>query len=908
MTDTLLNLDSVDSGYTVFEKDQVLTPEQLNGLSGYLDDQDRLTRIGLIGVGIACGLWASLEKDGVHLSRGVGTTTDGDLVLLAQAGVYDRFKAYDTTAPKYAPFYRNGNMIAAYELVAAGVEDERALPLARLADEDRDPGAMAALLLVESHLHDPDLCAGEDCDNRGMNAMHTLRVLLVDAASAAFLAQRLDTPDRAFRTPLTPVVAQRPVLTGAIDTEAELADLYRKACEGIHADLLVAFDALYAPCRTLVADFAPSDPAPQWRKALEQIRKAAPNRGIQYYYDFLKDLAETHASLLDILAGDDTLCCPDVAAFPKHLVLGALQPALRAAIARTRFYPSPAVSPTQGRRSHARFLFRKIDTLIATFAVPAQPADIRITPSRFEDCNLEGRAIPYYYGAPQNVPPVHLAWSHEMARKGMELYQYSYNAPRYGALGAAANPSVRQVGRFDFFRIEGHLGWDVTKAAATLRAQIRAQNLPVDVETVLIGTDRGRVIFDPPLRNLDLYRWQHLMKAEVTTKLQDAVDYSRKFTSQVAKAVGDKVIASDDLKESVDIPGYATNQSDAIALNAQKATEKLLKADYDMNSNWQDDVLNVATVAAGLRKKFSPVTKMEFVSPLDNLVAQPERWLGWVDGLIKDGEDKAADRLMLSNYLAQHPGLEHFGGVMRGGTFVLVYDTSNTVIADFMLPYNCCVTRNEPIKLPPLVIPPRPVKPELDLPISLVALPDKFRFVQFQDQFKKDINVDLDKYRNYFNVYKDIVGTVGDIKGTVTTTFPGKDAVAGIDDAVLGNYVAETKGLEDKVDRLNNTLLRTDLKAEDRLSLEKDLDDAQQQLGASVVKTMDHLASTNQDVKAGTQGALVVQATAASLGKVNNVNALADVEKGLNGISGKATTAADTRSAIGNILAVRGMM
>jgi hypothetical protein len=33
------------------------------------------------------------------------------------------------------------------------------------------------------------------------------------------------------------------------------------------------------------------------------------------------------------------------------------------------------------------------------------------------------------------------------------------------------------------------------------------------------------------------------------------------------------------------------------------------------------------------------------------------------------------------------PGLEHFGGVTRGGTFVLVQDSENKVFADFMLPY-----------------------------------------------------------------------------------------------------------------------------------------------------------------------------------------------------------------------------
>ena len=79
MTDTFRNLDRIESGYTVFEKDQVLTPGQLNGVSSYLDDQERLSRVALLGVGIGCGLWPLLQGNRVRLSHGVGTTTDGDV-------------------------------------------------------------------------------------------------------------------------------------------------------------------------------------------------------------------------------------------------------------------------------------------------------------------------------------------------------------------------------------------------------------------------------------------------------------------------------------------------------------------------------------------------------------------------------------------------------------------------------------------------------------------------------------------------------------------------------------------------------------------------------------------------------------------------------------------------------------
>ena len=99
-TETSMSLDKIETGFTVFETDQVLTPGQLNSVADYLDDQERLTRVALLGVGIACGLWPSLQAGSVRLSHGVGTTTDGDLLFMPGATVYDRYKPYDSSAQR----------------------------------------------------------------------------------------------------------------------------------------------------------------------------------------------------------------------------------------------------------------------------------------------------------------------------------------------------------------------------------------------------------------------------------------------------------------------------------------------------------------------------------------------------------------------------------------------------------------------------------------------------------------------------------------------------------------------------------------------------------------------------------------------------------------------------------------
>src|SRR5262245_52267618 len=381
MTDTIVNLDTIETGYAVFEPDQVLTPDQLNSLAGYLDDQERLSRVALLGVGIACGLWPSLQGSAVRLSPGVGTTTDGDVMYRPEAVLYDRYKPYDRTAPKYGPFYTDSamsddKMITVYELVDEDAKDDRAQPLSGFAAaEGRPLQAMAAVLYVESALHDDDLCTGTDCDNKGKDCVHATKLLLVDVASAATLAAALATPDAAART-LDPVALARPQLGGTLAAEADLAAIYRTACATLHNDLVAALEEIYAPCKDFISDLAPADPAPRWRATLEQRKGDAKDRGIQYYYDFLCDAAETYNGFRDALFGDISVCCPDVTAFPKHLVLGSLDPAQRAASGRTAFYPSPMVSEPFEQRAHARFLLRKLDALIGTYVQPAGPADL----------------------------------------------------------------------------------------------------------------------------------------------------------------------------------------------------------------------------------------------------------------------------------------------------------------------------------------------------------------------------------------------------------------------------------------------------------------------------------------------------------------------------------------------------
>jgi len=900
MTDTIRNLDDIATRYTVFEQDQVLTPAQLNSVSEYLGDQERLTRVGLLGVGIACGLWAGLDGNEVVLGHGVGATTDGDLVFLDEPTRYDRYKPYDRSAPVYPPFMRNDKMILAYELVRKGESDSRALVLSGFkAREGLELGSMAAVLYVESYLRDDDLCTGTDCDNRGKESMHTLRLLLVERESAAALAAALATPDRAARTPLDPVVIARAVLRGTLAAEADLAAVYRQACAKIHGELVRALGALWGPCKPFLEDLADADPGPRWRKALETIRDAARDRGIQYYYDFLKDVAETYNAFRDALFGDTAVCCPDPAAFPKHLVLGALDPKQRSARERTGFYPSPMVSAAFEQRARARFLIAKLDTLITKFAPPVPAAELRITPSAFEDRPLEQRAIPFYY----EPVATHTAWSYTLSRRDLQRYNYSYNADRYGAQGAAAKPLEAQIGAFDFFRIEGHIGRPLGAVREQLDPLIRQANLPIDVEYLRL--DKPPKGWRPPWRGADLVPFHELLKAELLTQLDEADQYGDLFVTQVKSAVAAQRISDAD-NNGVPLGKTADDKKLLMSRPAKSAAKKIGGETYD--PTWKDDYQDVTAGAAEFQEAFTLVSKKDFASPLDSVIAgQPARWLNWFDIMIDDAGQKDAERAQLSAFLQQHPGLEHYAGVLRGGTFVVVCDAADLVVADFMLPYNCCEPRVAPPKPVPLPKPPRPTI-VWEKPIRFVPYIDKTRFEKLRLDIFDQVQKDYELNKKYFEGLKDTVDIFAGAKAGGGTTFPGGTVTApggGFTDPALDLYARDTAWKTRRVELIHLQLLDPELDPEKRTGLDKQLQKAEIELAASVGDMTEYVAARKMDVKKGTEGSRALTFAADSLKNVGAIDALTLVEKQLNAVRVKAGTLPDAQIMIDNMLAGR---
>jgi hypothetical protein len=913
---TYTSLAELQTSYSRFEKDQVLTHEQLNSVADFADDQVRLTRVRLLGVGIVCGLRVRLTGSTVTISRGVGVTTDGDVLALEGDTAFDRYKPYDASHPVYPPFYKDGDVtkkrVDVYQLVAAAdAEDPAAQSLGGFgAAEEHALADMTALMLMESYVMDPDLCTGTDCDNLGQEVRHAPRILLVDRASAAALREELATPNDAF-APLAPLIAGRPVFPANLVNPGDLAVIYQKTCANTNAAIMAALPALEKACSALLGDALPAGTAKTWVATLKK-HQAGFTGAVQYYYDFLRDLVETLNELRDRLFDDTTVCVPAEDGFAKHLLLGDLT---SGAVPpnRTGFYPSPLVSRTAGALDEARELARRIGAMIESFGVDAGiGTPIVVTPSADLDRPLGDRAIPFYYQPGGNDPP-YTHWNYRLTRRGMQAYNYSYHAASWGAQGGAANPLASQIGGLPFFRIEGHVGKNVTTARLTLEGAITASNLPFTVQAVLLDNDRTKVVRPSRDRFTDLHHLHYLIRQDLAQRLDEVESFSDHLTDRVNEEVASGHV--DDKPEEtggVSVRTASQQQKDVITQNAPKARTPLRKsyAEYRKTpvAEWQEPLRETVRASGTFKTNVGPVSRTSFNSPLDSLVATPHiNWLPWIDRIIDDRNAKDDERLLFRKFAAENSALEHFGGVRRGGTFVLVYDANNTVIADFMLPYYVSEPSEEPVEpkkedLPDI----RPIFP-LDQIIQL--LPSRVELIKRKiDDFAPIITQQIDQkvqlQDQKFNIFKDtylnVVKESVDLVKSGVGTKASVPSASDFNDKVLGSLVADQQSKQLTLEQLQKEAERPDVTPDRRELVKKQITETEADLAATAKRTAEYIDKSGAPVDTGTEGFAAMLTVVNSVNKMTDARAIDSAKAGLSGVLG-VTQNTGLKTMIGNM-------
>jgi len=885
----LNSLDSLADHYAVFEPDQVLTHGQLNSISDFLDDQLRLSRVALNGVGIIGGLHVSASGEGVRISRGLGVSTDGDLMRLATERVYDRVRPYDNTAPAYAPFYRSSSegapavMLSLQELVPVGESDVLARPLG-------DLSGLAVLMLMESVVNDPDLCSGTDCDNLGRDALHRLRFLLISRRDAQELLNRRPLSPLSERAQALPALAmRRPALARDVTSTGLLASRFRDSATASLTELRNALPLLARHCPEVLQDIFGSDPTARWLGLLAEqaARFANASTGLQVWYDFVKDLIDHWGALREALLSDDAVLLPEVACFPKHLLLGALAAPREQ---RTGLYPSPLDASARQQGAHARFLAWKFDALIRSFELPGDVVT-RITPSLSDSQPLEERAIPWHYRVLADAP-IQVAWNFRLSARNQGGLNLGYRAGNWAASARAREPLAYAIAGNDFFRIEGLLGRPVETVGDEIRRLITERNLPFCVQEVLLHNDRRLIKRRPPLRYTPLHSLHYLMRQDVAWRIEESQSFGSRYLSDVTAAVGAGQVPSV-TDSGASVVSLANSALSAVAQVQSAARPLLSQATYSgyktqlagPAASWKASYATSLETMSNSRANLGHVSRADFTSPFDSLInTNQPHWIDWLDDLIKAGDDRADDKLLFAQFVKDHPGLDHLGGVWRGGTFVLVYDDGGRVVGDFCLPYLAAEEEVDEPAEPPLTRP--PYRPPVVVTGGIRVLRPLELKVQDRVLVERQLfQFDLDKQTaNIQGLVQGAFVPSNAVDPKKKLTIPGLDLLT---DPMLELNSRDMGSKLDKVKELQDMVTQPGLPDDTRVLVERELGRAQVELADSVAKVTEGLVSGKLDV-ASTPGLALSDQLGKSVALIQDAGAKAQLNTALTGLANNA--------------------
>ena len=555
-------MDLTQDHFPVFEANQILTSGHLNDAFNRLDEQERLTRANLIGIGIVCGLEIKLDTAAatvIRLFKGCGVTSQGYLVvepedvsLVSYRAGYLVPKELDYPAFTFKDPDNISKQYPLWELFPEG--EPNTVPLTPGFLDDK-----AVLLFMELKKEGLRNCSPNNCDDKGAEVTGSVKRLLVkrddldkiivsanalgsDLTSSDIQAEmlaRLNLPDVAM--PRFDVPNTGPATSN--DVYAAFLNVFRAG--KLAAATESALHAAYTAFKPLLQASFPADPFGGFSTAFGFLDSAPVTtdqvRFLQYYYDFFDDLLRGYDEFRWKGAELACACCPAEGLFPRHLMLGLLfrEQVSQPSVYRHDFLASAAVGACVERTKEAVQLFARLVEMIQHFdnhpSLPqandkaATDPQIRITPSVLGGELLSCKAIPYYYEE-NGTPPLYQLWSHEKTRRNRANRNLSYRYDEYtpAAPAQVSDPLRYDLEPYDFLRIEGHLGKNYQKALGTLLLLKTQYRLPIDILALRTGafdTTQAVDLSMESARFQDLEALYDALRAELLTTLTEGVMY-----------------------------------------------------------------------------------------------------------------------------------------------------------------------------------------------------------------------------------------------------------------------------------------------------------------------------------------------------------------------------------------------
>jgi hypothetical protein len=729
-------MSQIISNYPIFEGSQVLTSTQLNQLSAYLDQQGRLTRSKLIGIGVVCGMQVQPFAEGLQITKGLGITSEGFLI---QSGTFNATHYRPYSLPEgidYKQFKDVDHAASLFELLTEIPTDNTGVK--KLNNPANFLNDKFVLIFLEIFDKDLKSCLGNACDDRGKDRLLTLRRLVVSGTDLDKILPEPKSPD--IRGPflsaldLPEFYAQKPLFYPNNPESNEFKSFVKHYQQ--HISLALSKDfykaillsyKIFEPILSKEYGFSnPMESAVIQSKidTISSLAQADPAeiQGIQYLWDFAKELlkaySEFRASALELWYN----CVTDSSLFPLHLMLGR---AKTSSETHTQFlkyrhgFVQPPIFNQQKLLSetciqrHRRIilLIEKLETELFKKG-NTEKFPIKITPSVEKQGLLGDRALPYYYDIKSKgnlsswfslenswVDPGNLQLV-STERADVQSYDNQSDVEATEAKNPIATPLFFDIESYPFLRIEGHLGKPLNSSLSFLNKLILQFNLPIHVEILHLGEAEGsELIEDCGWRDLqEEYAFQRYFMHGMILELKQLFDYVTEYAKETE---GEDLISNEFYQKASEVLDLLREMAKVLpeCLKDLKWTifqntyKKLLQLLIDFALLKSELLKEVKTNPEkekeldfynGILMRLSPILyrilDLFFFTKLQRIYTSYENHI-----------QQLQQTNQFAQHLKKHNGLTHEAGVLKAGTFYLLHDPKQElIIGDFSLPYYCC--------------------------------------------------------------------------------------------------------------------------------------------------------------------------------------------------------------------------
>ncbi|HPB24315.1 MAG TPA: hypothetical protein PLB59_08820 [Bacteroidales bacterium] len=685
--------------YPYYRANQFLTSQDLNESLSYVEEQERLTRIKMIGSGILSGLnFDNVLNAGdtlteVTIKSGFGITADGYSVAFPQDVAYKYMVAYsdftskeDAVNPELS-FFKSFQGIRYLLFTTEEIASKKFIfnpdivkPI-QILKSDYEQCCLA--VAVEQKTETSYNCNPSDCNINSSYKNIVYRPVLVDISKLEKI--------NSFYSPLDYLHIHK--LTHI--SEIKSAEACQKKIQTLVESNVKRIEEYLDETASQVAGLLPRENV-LLKKALKTFRKSTSGDVSIYYLAYLNDLqtainefvnvhnnfvhkyAFSSAARKDLLlvlgripqAANDlyrytfTGTAAGESFVADNKILSAMYRRIAALL--EYFMPAKELTALLSYLAKSSFkysrLFREKITYEKIKIAPIKDVSkcIKIIPCKGYSEKTGCRSIPYYYNILDNSHALDLPelWHAHDLDPALDLV-YNYYWCDLSVPENYEQEFMLNLENYPFYRIEGHLGLSITDVYDYLKSLIDDLDIPVQLVKVDVTNHAWNKFRDDFEAFAGKYKeFLVAVKEDIKKNYADNLELARveknleKFKRQLTQTSYRNIGGATKLLD--DINAYCNLLISGDFDLQKKKKEKAKGADFIKNHLQTFGIFEKRNALAGLYKSPEPITEIS---------------------------------------LSEIKGLEYLAGVYKGGTFILLHD-GQKVIADFSLPYFYCLDKD----------------------------------------------------------------------------------------------------------------------------------------------------------------------------------------------------------------------